>query len=358
MSTLWLKFSQEATLPAQLSLEEEAKLDQVYDPADETSVWSQALAALGLKRRPAEKLLRFHKGQPYVNWSLMVAMLGCGWITPVPAENETGFVCQSRTALLALPRLLSTQWRIAQYIERKLAPDCPLPQENTAQLVESTALGIALQALLLRLPHHTPQEFARWLAAPDKTPLAVRKTMMQVQALQKRRTQLSSAWHRLFPPRAAALEEEMHALPESFWDEPPEQGPKPDVVALDSLRAQAWTGLPVCAGQVTGMAVPVRNLAGLPAMDDPSAFPIFIFPRARPETVELFGAATGLLYAEGGALSHACTVAREQGIPCITGLGPEFLYKVEAQLEKGKAVWLTMDGMTGEVTLVDTSHAG
>ncbi|MBI1216365.1 MAG: hypothetical protein GC185_11195 [Alphaproteobacteria bacterium] len=354
--TLWHKFSQDATLPERLTLEEEAKLDEVYDPVNPSSVWSGALKELGLERNPHRRLLRFYKGQPYINWSLMVELLACGWIGLEPSDDAAGFAYISRTALLRLPKLLAVQWRIARYVERKLAPETPLPEDAAAQLVESTALGLALQSLLLRLPRHTPQDFARWLSAPDKAPFAVRKTMMQVQALQKRRTHLSSAWHLLFPPRPAEEEVEK-GLPETFWGEPPAEGQKPEVVPLDAMRATAWAGLPVCPGQVTGMAVLLRH-GESPGPLDASAFPIFVFHRARPETVELFGQASALLYAEGGTLSHACTVAREQGIPCITGLGPDFYYRLENLWEKGRDVWLTMDGQAGTVTLVDTSLEG
>jgi phosphoenolpyruvate synthase/pyruvate phosphate dikinase len=76
---------------------------------------------------------------------------------------------------------------------------------------------------------------------------------------------------------------------------------------------------------------------------------VLLFAQARPETVELFPFASGLVFAEGGALSHACTVAREMNIPAVTAVGIGFLKQVEAAGEG--VVRVTIDGGTGRVAL-------
>ncbi len=344
MSTLWLKFPDDASLPAHFTTEEQEAFSDIYDSADDNSVWNRAAALLGFS--PATvPMLRWHKGLPYINWSRLVHMVSCGWIGVYP-PTAGGYAYQPINNFMKLPKLLSSQWKTERYIANTLA--APLPDTRDGKLVESTALGLALQAILLRLPAHTPQDLANWLATPAAAPVTVRKTVAQVQAIQKRRTQLSPAWEELFPQRSDA-----HApknAPEFFWDEPPVDAPVAEAIVADTSALQ-WQGLPVCPGGVTGAAILLRSTAASLTALDPAEFPILVFPRARPETVELFEHASGLLFAEGGALSHACTVAREQGIPCVTGLGPDFLAALESRLKNGK-VWLTLDGATGLVKLV------
>jgi hypothetical protein len=54
------------------------------------------------------------------------------------------------------------------------------------------------------------------------------------------------------------------------------------------------------------------------------------------------------LFAEGGVLSPACTVARERNIPSITGLGPGFFELIKAS----DKLWLNMDGSTATVARI------
>lgn len=351
MPTLWLKFSDEISLPTPLTPEEEDRLEDIYDAMKPGSVLSRALALLGMAS-PGEAMLRWHHGYPYINWSRFVDTVSCGWIVVQPSAAGQ-FAYAPRNNLMNTFALLKSQWKTERYVARTTgyhADDAHLLRGIDDRLVESTALGLALQALLLRLPKHTPQDFAGWLADPGAAPLAVRKTVMQVQAIQKHRTLLSPAWAELFPPRR----EPAHSLPapDWFWDEPPPAEARPDPV-VGNPDVTAWQGLPVCAGQVSGRAILMRSLESSVSALEPSDFPILVFPRARPETVEAFGPAAALLFAEGGALSHACTVAREQGIPCITALGPEFLDALEKRLHNGK-VWLSIDGAAGHVRVLPT----
>ncbi|MDE1152440.1 MAG: PEP-utilizing enzyme [Micavibrio sp.] len=352
MSTLWLKFSDEASLPPSLTAAECERLENVYDAANPNSIWRRAASLLAL---PVAKdtLLRWHRGVPYINWSLLVQTVSCGWIVAWQSADG-GFSYIPCNNLMQLPTLLRSQWRIERYVDKTCK--APLPQNPDDKLIESTALGLALQGILLRLPKQTPQELALWLSAPQKAPLTVRKTVLQIQNIQKRRTQLSAAWGDLFPHKRGRAPEA--DVPPYFWDEPPLVTAVHDIARVQpatttaTATATEWQGLAVCGGQVTGVAVLVKNSDSSFSALDPSEFPIFVFPRARPETVEVFEHASALLFAEGGALSHACTVAREQGIPCVTALGPEFMATLEDRLSRPGKVWLSMDGATGAVKLV------
>lgn len=356
METLWLRFSEEASLPASFTAEEKERFESIYNPENARSVWARAAAALGLPQAKGP-LLRWHMDVPYVNWSAVVETVSCGWLCV--AEKDGGYIYAQRNNLLALPRLLRSQWKIERYVDTRLC--APLPQERDEQLVESTALGLALQAITQRLPKHSEREFAEWLAAPDRAPFTVRKTMAQIRDIQSRRTALSPAWMQVFPPRPAR--NRAPETPPFFWEEPcPLPHPLPEgegIVAQSSPSPSGrgrgegqteWRGLVVVAGQVTGRAVVVEDIAQF-EKPDMADFPILVFPRARPDTVELFPHAAGLLFAEGGTLSHACNVAREQGIPCVTALGSDFFATVRAGAGTEK-LWLSMDGAEGSVKVL------
>ncbi|TAL38108.1 MAG: hypothetical protein EPN97_04245 [Alphaproteobacteria bacterium] len=335
---LWLRFSDEASLPYPLTAEERRKLDSIYDMNDEGSVWNRAAARLGFPAGGGS-LLRWVGDVPYINWSFMTTIVSCGAVQPAPTPDG-GYSYVERGTLMRIPALLKSQWRVAYYVENTLGT--PLPMTLDGKIVESTALGLALQAVMLRLPKHTPQDFASWLSAPDKAPPRVRRTILQMQEIQKRRTQLSPAWFELFPKRESG---ELTG-PAYFWNEPlaeERQPPAPAARAADG--AGTWQGLPVCGGQVTGRVFIVQKMKNF-RPPDMSDFPILVFRHAKPETTDLFPFAAALLFAEGGALSHACTIAREQGIPSITGLGPEFFERVQGLAANG-GLWLTIDGAKG-----------
>lgn len=355
MAVLWMKFSEEATLPASFTPEEQRKFENVYDPSDPSSIWSRSCALLGLPVG-AGPLVSWYRNVPYVNWSEVVSTVSCGWIV---VERKNGsWAYGERRNLFTMGKLIRSQWKIERYVDTHIKPGAPLPPDRDGKLLESTALGLGLQAIMQRLPKNSPQEFAAWLAAPDKAPFTVRKTMMQIQAIQRRRTQLSPAWLELLPFRPAR--DFGPNVPEMFWDHPPlnvvddpaTEAPASASPTLTAVQTDEWQGLPVCAGQVTGCAIIVTQIKDF-TPPDMSDLPVLVFPRARPETVELFPHAAALLFAEGGALSHACTVAREQGIPCVTALGPEFFQRLQDMSAGGRKVWLAMDG-AGSVKIVKT----
>jgi phosphohistidine swiveling domain-containing protein len=352
MADLWLRFSDETSLPAALTPAEQKKLTEIYDAVEEASVWNLAAAALGLPRAGGQ-LLSWRGAVPYVNWSLMTAIISCGAMGVAPLAEPPFFAYVPRATLMRMPALLKSQWRAALYIERRLG--APVPEDTRERIVESTTLGLALQALLLRLPKHAPRDLAAWLADPAQAPAKIRRTILQMRAVQKRRTELSSAWAELFPPRAEAAEQEAPSL---FWtgDGAPPPAPQAAEAPKTAMPPGEFTGLPVSAGLVAGRGLPVVSLRNFtpPAGGEP---PILVFARARPETVEFFPRARAVLFAEGGALSHACTVAREQGLPCVTGLGQEFWGLVRELADKNREFQLAVDGAAGTVQIVTKGAA-
>lgn len=364
MPICWMKFSEEASLPASFTPEEQRRFEAIYDPTDPDSVWSRSCDMLALPRSNGP-LVSWFMNVPYVNWNALVETVSCGWITVVQQGASWNYL--ERRNLFTMPKLFKSQWRIERYVDRILN-GAPLPYAQEEQILESTALGLSLQAIMQRLPKNSPQEFASWLAEPNKAPLTVRKTMMQIQSIQRRRSQLSNAWLTMFPPRPAR--DQGMSTPEMFWDRPPEgfvatplhakAAPANDAAAEPVTATPAdttveWQGLSVCGGQVTGRAFPVSSMKDFkaPGMQD---LPILVFPRARPETVELFPHAAALLFAEGGALSHACTVAREQGIPCVTGLGENFFQRIQQLEAQHGKVWLVMDGGAAQVKVLQDNR--
>ncbi len=73
---------------------------------------------------------------------------------------------------------------------------------------------------------------------------------------------------------------------------------------------------------------------------------VLIFTSARPDSILFFGQASAVLFLKGGLLSHACSIAREQMLPCVTGLGPRF---VQALNQSAPAV-IRVEADTGLVT--------
>lgn len=323
-NTLWVRFAEDAGLPQTLSTEERGRLERIFTPAGH---WGKAVRALGLNMDTAPQL-RWVEGYPYSNWSSVVRMVGGGWIGLERQGEGYGYTTGSP---LAFVTFLVRQFRLSLYLARTLKS--PVPQEQDARIIESLALGIALLALTMRLPKHDPAQLAAWLADPAQAPAAVK----DIQALQLRRTALSEAWAVWFPARP---EEESVQGPAQFWNEPPQSASEDD----QPEAASSWKGIPVCPGLVTGRIVIMGRDAVLPETNDPL---ILVFPRARPETTEWFGRAAAVIYAEGGALSHACTLAREQGMPCVTAVGKGFLNQMA-----GRNTWLKVDGASGAVELV------
>lgn len=341
--TLWLRFSEESSLPSLLTEEERTRLDAVFNPADPDSGWSRAGAMLGLRFPPGQRLLRWHEGAPYINWTQLCRSISAGWITPVP-DAAAPYRYALHYRLSGLPAFTRIQWRIARFLAGKTDPETALPGDPEEAIAESLALGIAMLSLTMRLPAHDPAALAGWLAEPAGAPASLRRPLTQLQAAQLRRTSLSFAWHRLFPPRADAGES--MPGPAFFWNEP--QAASAPSPAAQTGPAEQWKGLAISGKEVTARALLNPTEAMLAGMQGPVAA---VFAQARPETVNLFPLLAAALYGEGGAMSHACTVAREQNLPCITALGRGFIAEMKRLGEAGE-VWLDIEPRTGEVRLV------
>jgi pyruvate,water dikinase len=106
-------------------------------------------------------------------------------------------------------------------------------------------------------------------------------------------------------------------------------------------------GTPAAGGRATGRA---RFLTG-PA--DPGWEPggVLLTERTDPDWVPLMAEAAALVTAQGGMLCHAAIIARELGVPCVTGVGTAALRR----LDGGLAV--TVDGTAGTVTVVGSPEA-
>ena len=310
--TLWVKFSGDTSLPPILDSAGQRKLEDIFNGLDPSSPLHRSMAALGLKL-PLEPMLKWDGSDPHINWTAIITAISGGWVLAV---GEADYKVQK--SIGAFLRFLKIQWRISTYLVRILKTD--IPTSIDAQITESLSLGFASLALTFRLPRHDQAQLAQWLAQP---PAKLQKTLCQIQAIQLRRTRLTLAWQTLFP-----------------WQEETEATTK----VTDVTRTQ-WKGIPVSGGQVTAcLRLSVSETT------EPVAY---VFKRARPETTEVFAGATAVLYAEGGAMSHACTVAREANLTCITALGPDFYRDMQALAARQKNVWLIIDGQTGVVGLVN-----
>ncbi|ONK10127.1 PEP-utilizing enzyme [Streptomyces sp. MP131-18] len=100
-------------------------------------------------------------------------------------------------------------------------------------------------------------------------------------------------------------------------------------------------GTPASSGRATGRALWVREV------DDPQWEPgtVLLTEQTDPDWVPLMAEAAALVTAEGGMLCHAAIVARELGVPCVTGVGADAL----ARLAAGGT--LVVDGSAGTVSM-------
>jgi phosphohistidine swiveling domain-containing protein len=313
MIDVWLKFPTEMALPAVLSVAQKAQFELLFDGNNPLSAWSLAAASLGFHPpSPVMPFLRWEENTPFINWAAVVAMISCGWVELVPLAPD-GFTYQTRYRFSRLPRLINSQWKMSLYLQQ----ENKMPLSTQEKLQESIKLGIILQAMMLRLPPHTPSQLAQWLQNMATAPPNICKTLTGIADLQKRRNALSAAWQEVFPD----VEE---TLP---------------MQTAGKIAGHEWQGVQVTGtGFISGRAVFKKDLPV--ETTDPL---ILIFPRARPETTEYFGQATAVLYGDGGVLCHACTIAREQTMPCVTALGQDFIQDMQNLVEQNKTVWLSVD---------------
>lgn len=340
MPVLWLKFPDEVLFSAHYREEDRKKLEAIFSPSNPQSPWRKALDLLGMRQdESCSRLLAWHGGAPYFNWSCMASAVSGGTVRAVPAPDGS-YRFETHYGLRGLWRLIAMQWTTTRFLE--------VSQRHEDSIELSIALGLVIQLLILRMGPQA-QNLGTWLCQPAAAPHAWQHTIAQIQSLQMRRTAMSPVWRAVLPN-----DDDEHqtgsALPDYFWDE----APAPYVSAAASLQHTdgPWKGLSVCAGTINGLAVVMPRRADMDMLEalkkTYNAPLILIFPFARPETVEFFPAAAAVLFCEGGVLSHACTVARDRRLPCVTGLGKAFLQSLPAN----DRTWLNVDGSMGSVSII------
>lgn len=104
--------------------------------------------------------------------------------------------------------------------------------------------------------------------------------------------------------------------------------------------ARAVRGFPAAAGVADGPALLLHDT------DDPSWEPgaVLLVEHTDPDWVPLMAEASAVVTAEGGMLCHAAIVARELGVPCVTGVGLTVLKHLAA------ADTVRVDGETGLIS--------
>lgn len=352
MSTLWLRFAQDSSLPASMDETARKRFENIFDGNSPGSLWSQAVKLLGLRPVAGDvRLLYWHGGVPYVNWSHMTGLISAGLVSVAPAAGG-GFGYKTSYRLSRLFPLIRSQWKIARYILTRTEPGFVLPADNEGRIRESLALGLALLSVTMRLPPHTPEQLASWLADPEKLTASLRRTIVQLHYIQQLRTALSPAWNAWFAEAHGTVPsvEVPHDLPEYFWDVPPAL--QASAASKEQNSSTEWRGMGVCGVNVTGRAVLVTRASDRAALQAGSEPLVFVFALARPESVEWYEGATAVLFGEGGIMSHACTVAREQNLPCITALGKGFISRLKEAAEKHENVWLSVRPEEGRVELL------
>lgn len=333
MNDLWLKFPDDAAFTAIPSAEGKRALERVFDTADAQSPWRAALALIGLPVQ-ALPMIKWHRDAPYFNAAALAGVASGGALMP-ERTPDGGYRLVLRSGIGSFVAMMRAQWRITRFRARV--------DHVPGSLTLSLALGIVMQSHLIRMAAHAAQ-LPTYLAAPDSAPVHLRALVADMQALQMKRTALSSHWDAIV---TGAADTAVESLPEYFWNEP-------SVLSIPAARTEQgpWKGLPVCAGMVTGLAVAMDrgitldDLATLRARYHAPL--ILVFRAARPQSAEFFVAAQALLFCEGGALSHACTVARDRNIPCVTALG----YDLWVYVSERESAWLSFDGATGTVSIV------
>lgn len=121
--------------------------------------------------------------------------------------------------------------------------------------------------------------------------------------------------------------------------------PVPEVAP--QIEGNTLTGLGVSPGKITGIA---RVLATPGETAHFHAGDILVAHITTPAWTPLFTLAGGIVTDLGGALSHSGIVAREYGLPAVTGVGVATQHIRDGQT-------ITVDGNTGRITLHKDAHA-
>jgi phosphohistidine swiveling domain-containing protein len=348
MPTLWMKFPDEVLFSNSFSNDDKKTLESVFSLKDESSAWRRALSQLNIKcHDESAVMLRWYEGAPYFNWNMYVRFVS-GYMMDCERDEDADYRITTKINIKNLWALLKLHWSISRFLNK----GC----EDLPKLVESLALGIALQASIMRLGNDQ-DKMAQWLSNIDTAPKQHRAVLQQIQRIQMRRTDISQCWRDVFTFSNEA-DDERHILPEYFWDDDvpvmPENVVKPPELNVQQTR---WQGKSVCMGHVVGLAVAARpNIEPevLKALKEEYNAPlILVFKNARPETVELFQYADAVLFGTGGVLCHACTVARDMQLPSITAIGADLFQQLHSNED---LVWLEIDGQSGTIGIVQNPN--
>jgi pyruvate,water dikinase len=107
------------------------------------------------------------------------------------------------------------------------------------------------------------------------------------------------------------------------------------------VRVRQLRGQPASQGIATGKARVIEDMEDLFGF---KAGEILVIDAVDPNTTFVIPLAAGIVERRGGMLIHGAIIAREYGIPCITGI-PE----ATALIESGERI--TVDGFLGIVTV-------
>jgi phosphohistidine swiveling domain-containing protein len=111
------------------------------------------------------------------------------------------------------------------------------------------------------------------------------------------------------------------------------------------LQASQWLGQPVSPGLARGRAVVLHSPRGLTSIRPGD---VLVTHSADPGWTPVFGKLSALVLECGGQLSHGAMVAREYGLPAVTGIPG-----IMRALHDGDI--LAVDGSTGSVTKLTAS---
>ncbi len=111
----------------------------------------------------------------------------------------------------------------------------------------------------------------------------------------------------------------------------------------ESRKGDAIEGTAISSGLVSGRVRVVREIAD--AMPETwGADTILVAEATDPGWTPLFQRVVGIIVERGGVLSHCAIVAREMGLPAVSGI-----MNCTTRLKDGQLVWI--DGFSGRVTI-------
>lgn len=110
--------------------------------------------------------------------------------------------------------------------------------------------------------------------------------------------------------------------------------------SITNSDEEVFVGSPASAGEVVGKSAYYRNLKDIKKWNDGD---ILISMFTDPDWLDIMSKSSGLVTAVGGMLCHSAIIARELGIPCVTGIGRKALKALQNEKE------IYVNGTTGEV---------